>query len=516
MLRQQELRVTLTAKNMAEGGSWLVPEFRGQKRFQKPPLAYWLTASCQKILGTTTSPVVARLPAFFFSLMLLLLIYFGGKQLLDEPTALLAAVYTGTMFLFSRYGQLAETDIILCFFTSFSAFALFCTTCSKAPLRWWMLAGICSGVGFMTKGPAAVVMPVSAWLVYALTHKPARATLRWHHLLSAAILCITISGWWYLAVYLSQSEIAQTVQQELHTVVAKGSHHKPFYYYLTKIPVSMLPWGILLPFALYSSLPSQLEGPRPLGPQDQPHGPRGLGPSSMVKYLLSWWLTTFLILSVISNKQEHYLVLLLTPTALLLGRFAQQLLSSQNGKAFAGFRAFHLGLLVMLSLLGIGLTIWAPENPAGQRLIIRLLGVLLTLFSAHTFYTLHRTKTWSSNSIVRASLPVVVLFWVYAISLHPHHRPESVIKRFATSVQHTIPNDSPVYVTGRKFETLEFYLNRPVRSVPSAIGTWQIMKPGEALVMINDESFTIDKNEIPTPPTYSTNWLTSNCQLFIK
>ena len=40
--REQELRVILTARDMARGGSWLVPHYQGEPRLHKPPLMYWL------------------------------------------------------------------------------------------------------------------------------------------------------------------------------------------------------------------------------------------------------------------------------------------------------------------------------------------------------------------------------------------------------------------------------------------------------------------------------------------
>ena len=528
MLRQQELRVTLTAKNMAEGGSWLLPVFREQPRYEKPPLAYWLTAIGQKITGQTASETVARTPTFIFSLLLLLLIYYGGKYLLDEATGLLAAVLTVTMFLFARYGQLAETDMILCFFTSLSTLALFQTTRASTPLHWWILAGLCSGFGFMTKGPAAVVMPVAAWLAYVLMYKPARDSFRWLPLVCASLICTVLSGWWYLAVYLLQSDIAQTVGHELTTVVAKGGHHKPFYYYLTKVPAAMLPWGLLLPFALYSAFRKTLAArgyarPPSVAKRTNLEGectrePRHVTNSKLIPnlFLLIWWATTFLILSLISNKQEHYTVLLLIPSTLLLAVFIRSLLDNQHTRVFFSYKVFTCILLLTLSIFGIVLLFWAPENPAGQRFTPRLLGVLLSIFSTVTLMTVLRTKPWTPRTVVKSALPIVILFWIYIFSLHPHHRPENIIKRFVASIDHQLPAESTLYVTGRKFETLEFYLNHPVHSVPSAIGTWQTMNPGDALIMINDKSFSIDPNEISSSPTYATNWLTSSCLLFVK
>lgn len=69
--RQQELRVVLVAQNMAQGGSWLIPEFQRTPRLKKPPLAYWAAAVCVKLTGIRDKIWVYRIPGVLSGLGLL-------------------------------------------------------------------------------------------------------------------------------------------------------------------------------------------------------------------------------------------------------------------------------------------------------------------------------------------------------------------------------------------------------------------------------------------------------------
>ncbi|MCW8133792.1 MAG: hypothetical protein KIS92_25825, partial [Planctomycetota bacterium] len=48
LLDPDEPRYATAGRNMAEGGSWLIPEFNAAPRVNKPPLFYWLVAISMK------------------------------------------------------------------------------------------------------------------------------------------------------------------------------------------------------------------------------------------------------------------------------------------------------------------------------------------------------------------------------------------------------------------------------------------------------------------------------------
>ena len=59
-----EGRYAELGREMAAGGSWLVPHLNGFEHFQKPPLIYWCTALSLKTFGL--NEWAARLPDLDF------------------------------------------------------------------------------------------------------------------------------------------------------------------------------------------------------------------------------------------------------------------------------------------------------------------------------------------------------------------------------------------------------------------------------------------------------------------
>ena len=163
MKREQELRVALTARTMAEGGRWLVPHYLGAPRLQKPPLMYWWVALTDRLAGTTTSPFVARLPTALCGLALVAAVAWGGAWLVGRRRAGLAGVCAAASFLFIRHARLAETDIPSALFIALSLLALYRVFHDPARrMRFALLAGACSGLAFMTKGLGGFVLPLAA------------------------------------------------------------------------------------------------------------------------------------------------------------------------------------------------------------------------------------------------------------------------------------------------------------------------------------------------------------------
>ena len=61
-LDDHESYVSVTAREMLSGGSWIEPTFNGEPRLQKTPLSYWLVASIARVTGKVDE-FAARMPS---------------------------------------------------------------------------------------------------------------------------------------------------------------------------------------------------------------------------------------------------------------------------------------------------------------------------------------------------------------------------------------------------------------------------------------------------------------------
>lgn len=301
--RQQELRVALVARDMAEGGSWLIPQFQRQPRLRKPPLSYWLTALPCSLLGRTDSPSLMRLPSAVAGIGLLLVILSLGSRLLGRRTGLAAAGIAALSFGFIRHARLAETDITLslCIAGSVAAGVV---ALRRGSLGWWALSGAAAGLGFLTKGPAALIIPPLVLGLFALSSRPAQRRFKGWSLPLATLAFALIALPWYVFVW-SHPEARAAVAAEAAALVGPTKHPGPLYYYLYTLPKMLLPWSLLLPWALIAAWKARHHAGVRLG--------------------LIWLGVVFVLLTLLPSKQDHYALLALAPVALLLGYRLQRI-----------------------------------------------------------------------------------------------------------------------------------------------------------------------------------------------
>lgn len=298
--RNQELRVILTARDMARGGDWIVPHFMGEERLRKPPLMYWLAATSMKVLNDTTTAAAPRLPAALAGSLLLVVTWLGGRALVGRRAAWLGALALATTAGILRHARLAETDIVQTLSATAATVCAFRALGAPGAWRWWIVAGLAAGIGAMTKGPGPVAIPVAAIAAYALLDRkrvrPFRVALG---LLGVIAIAAALTLPWYAAVAARTAATGAQVSSEAALLLSESRHARPFYYYLHTLPGRMGLWAVPFLAAL------------PLLHRHRKH--RG------VMMLTAWLGSAFVVLSSISSKQPHYALLLLPPSALVAG-----------------------------------------------------------------------------------------------------------------------------------------------------------------------------------------------------
>lgn len=339
--RQQELRVLLTARDMASGGDWIVPHFMGEERLRKPPLMYWLSALSMKALSTEESAFAARLPAALAGVSLLLVTWLGGRSLVGRRAAWLGAFALASTAGLLRHARLAETDIVQ------TLSATTATVCAFRALMgggktwgWWVTAGLAAGVGALTKGPGPVAVPLAALALYAALDRR-RVPLVRLGVGIALILVLTaaIALPWYVAVSARTAATGSQVASEASLLLSESRHPGPFYYYVYTLPGRLGLWAI--PFL--ASLPWIWSARHHTG----------------VRMLGAWMGSCFLMLSCISGKQPHYALLLLPPACLMAGMTLDQAIrgrTTRPARIVNGTIIGAMALVVVASVVGIVLS----------------------------------------------------------------------------------------------------------------------------------------------------------------
>ena len=287
-----EGRYAEVAREMAASGDWLVPRLNGFEHFQKPPLIYWATAASYRLFGTHET--AARLPSALAAWGTVILLFFLVRRLWNSRTAHLACtILMSTMALFMS-GRLLVPDTTLMFWIVAAITAL-------VHRRPWAFF-IAIGLGFLTKGPMAFVVPISAAIGWAST---GGLPARWPWVRGLA-LALLIGLSWFLVMAVRQPQLLDYfVRYELIQRFASTTHgrSKPFWFFLPVLLLAFLPWTPWLP-GLARTAWKRIRH-RTLTP------PQGL--------LLGWFVLPLLVLTLAGSKLPTYILPIMPALAAALG-----------------------------------------------------------------------------------------------------------------------------------------------------------------------------------------------------
>lgn len=296
------------ARAMVERGDWLVPYYRGEPFFDKPALTYWLIAAAFELFGF--SPGAARLVPAAATLLALVATLLLGVQLVGQRAALAGGLVLATTLAFVGFGRVAMSDMLLALFTN-AALALGVAAWRPAHARWAAPAlGAALGLGFLTKGPVAVLLPGLGLLLLAWQRRREPWPFTRRRVAAAAALFALFGCAWWLAVWarlgtwpLAYFFLRENLERFAGSTYDSG--REPWFY-LTTYMVQGAPWSLFLPLAVWGALR------RPAG---------GAPPSSRpgVRLLLGWLALMAVPLSLSNGKIDYYLLPFYPAAALVVG-----------------------------------------------------------------------------------------------------------------------------------------------------------------------------------------------------
>lgn len=166
-----EGRYAQVSQEMAATGDWVTPRVWMNEAhvpfLGKPPLYFWAAAGAMRLFGE--NEFAARLPSALAAAALLALLFVVMERYGGEGTGLLSVLVTASCGFFLAVSGSVATDMLLCACVAGSLLAYFAFTCEterRVRRLWSLTVFICLALGFLTKGPVALVLfglPVLAW-----------------------------------------------------------------------------------------------------------------------------------------------------------------------------------------------------------------------------------------------------------------------------------------------------------------------------------------------------------------
>ncbi len=401
LLNRTDSRYAEIAREMALSGDFFVPRLIGSPHLHKPPLSYWFMALGMKIFGI--NEFGARFFQIIFSLLSLLFVYLIALKILKyNEKAFWAFVFTSVSPAFFFISRILATDIFLFFFEA-SAIFLYLKHWEENKSFWIYLFWLCLALGFLTKGPVALV--VLSIIFVASTFRGGFREFKKFFSFKYLLLFAMVGFSWYIYLIILKPEVLRYfLIEQLYARIAgikgiKIGHPKPFYYYFEILPVMVLPFYIPLVFALVSKIRKGLSE-------------RDFIPVAMFVFPL-------LFFSIFITKLPTYILLTVPGAAILTADWFSEL--KPHHKFFlsvVGFFPLFFLLNPRLKSLGIGesqmlnlipfLCIFIPVLFLFSKFFKK--GIIYLFFAGWLFVYLNTVKTFVKNpEIVKANRDVLRL-----------------------------------------------------------------------------------------------------------
>jgi len=347
-----ETRYAAVAWEMWVRGDFILPYLNGAPYSHKPPLLFWLMQAGWGVFGV--SETWLRVLPFLLACATLWLTWRIGRRLWPqraEPAAMAVLVLAGAL-MWALWSTALMFDMLITV-PVLAAVLVLVRQARGGDWRGWAGFAAAVAVGVLAKGPVtllylgATVALAPWWSAGPPAGGPAlRAWIRFYLAagLASAVGLVAAAGWAVPAILRGGPDYAEALlwNQAAGRVVDSFAHGRPWWWYLPVLWLAVFPW---------SAWPGLGGAAR-----------RALraGRDDGLRLCAAWFVPAFVVLSLISGKQPHYLMPLLPAFALAAGRFL-----SLEGAVSGGRRDLWLPALLVFAPLLAG-AVWLHSG-AGAR-----------------------------------------------------------------------------------------------------------------------------------------------------
>jgi 4-amino-4-deoxy-L-arabinose transferase-like glycosyltransferase len=448
-----EGRYAEIAREMVQTGDWLVPHFWYVPHLDKPPMTYWLEAASLKLFGQNEWAV--RLPLALAGLSGVLAAWFLGKSLGGRRVGMWSVLILQSSLLYFAMSRMLTTDIFLAQFNAWAIYFLWRSwTCLREPQtprkyfwRWHLAGWLAIALGFLTKGPIALAIPLVTLFVLLIIRRKTftKKRLLFSGMLVGVVLFFAVAAPWFLA---ANARVPGTLNymvfhQAAGHVLGTTIHTRRGFpgYFFVIVPLGLLPWSWLLGWLWrrehWRRMPSlQQDG-----------------------WLLlnAWALFTFALFNVTHSKLPAYIIPIFPALAVLLAlRFFRETEMKEPGlppgwiwilcavSPLCLSAAFPVALP---ALFRVPIPAWAWWQAAILAAVIILIIVVTKIWRVSPRATL----------VVAVAIPSMLLIAGEASSFETDFRANQTLKPLGALVQENLHPGDVLLLWGQLPEGLAFY-----------------------------------------------------------
>jgi 4-amino-4-deoxy-L-arabinose transferase-like glycosyltransferase len=444
-----------TPREMIEKGDYVSPAFNYEPRLNKPVLSYWIVAGFYHLFGVSVG--VQRIPIAIGGLILIFTAFAlaraaapEGKAPADEGLRREAALWAALgLAITPRLLMFARRIFIDIYISMFMALTLlFFALAERCPERhrtFLVLMYAAAGLGVLTKGPVAIVLPALAFGIYLLVYRELRR-LRSLMLPAGAAIVTAIVAPWCIALYLRHgwAPLTDFIFGENVARYAAGvgvdSNRGPLFYLPVLISDSF-PWSMFL----FAGVARWWSG----------RHEAQTGAAARVRALLYIWIAVIVaFFSASAAKQDLYIFPVVPAVAALAG-------VTIAGGMTAGVRwtSALIGGIVAIAgagviyLFGPGASVYALTGALSMG-VTAVAGGLFVLAAA----ALNRTRA----SLLAAAATFIVLDWIFVVRVLPGFERYKPSPGFAQTLSARIQPNDLLLTYDEALPSLVYYLRRHI------------------------------------------------------
>ncbi len=442
-----EGRYSEIPREMVETGDYVTPRLNGVKYFEKPALFYWLQVGAIKLFGVNEWAL--RLWPALLALAGVLAVYGAGRALWGRRAGLIAAAVLATSPLYYLMARIITLDMAVSVFLTGALLAFLLGV--RAPpgrtraLYLYGFYALCAAAT-LTKGLIGLVIPalvIGAWIVLLWD---------WRLLLSirlptGLLLFFALAAPWHWFAAQANPEFAQFYFIHEHFeryLTTTHGRYQPWWFFAPVLILGMLPWiGLVFP-ALRDSLTGWRQRREEL-------------------FLLLWAGLVFAFFSASSSKLIPYILPILPPLALLIGRYLTASAPQAKGLRFG----FWL-LLVCAAMLALYIGVELARHPEVQQDVRQLGGGAFLLASGIVLVAVTHFFLGRTASVTRplAALAAAATLFAGALGASlPALDDKYSVRSLATALKARLAATDEVMVYRAYYQDLPLYLARRVTVV---------------------------------------------------
>ena len=384
-----EPRYAQVAREMINGGDWILMHFNGNVYTDKPPLFFWLIG-LSSYLWQGFSSFAVRFPSALFGTLTVLLTFFLGQRLYSSRTGFLSGLILATSYQFAYLATRGNIDATLTFFTTASLlfFIHWAQDDKGHQIQQRQTEGL-SIYGFyismalatLAKGPVGFILPLFVSLTYLVVQGDWKGIKRMRLFPGMLLFMAIVLSWYLFAVWKGGQDYfnATFFKHSINRYLKGWSHIRPFYYYLYNFPADFLPWILFLPSAIVYG-----------------YSKEGVEKRKEFLFLLIWCIVIFVFFSLSKGKRGLYLLPLFPAASLMVGKFWDDIISHPMENFRPEWISFPLYTFMGLTLIAGAAIPWVIWKKLSSYLPYALPMAFLLAGGSLALFVLHRSKHYGA------------------------------------------------------------------------------------------------------------------------